>query len=132
MWYGETGTDNNVEIGYFKADPYVLEAGEYTDVTFSVDILSETPIDENEIKLYKEENGEFIGTLSKNETLGDNIYSLTVNDMFSAERCIERYYIRYKNEKSNHETIWYEKSLTEIEQKTLDIFKKDGAEIKAK
>lgn len=132
VWYGETGTDNNVEIGYFKADPYVLEAGEYTDVTFSVDILSETPIDENEIKLYKEENGEFIGTLSKNETLGDNIYSLTVNDMFSAERCIERYYIRYKNEKSNHETIWYEKSLTEIEQKTLDIFKKDVAEIKAK
>lgn len=132
VWYGETGIDNNVEIGYFKADPYVLEAGEYTDVTFSVDILSETPIDENEIKLYKEENGEFIGTLSKNETLGDNIYSLTVNDMFSAERCIERYYIRYKNKKSNHETIWYEKSLTEIEQKTLDVFKKDVAEIKAK
>lgn len=123
---------NSVEFGYLHTNPTNCEAGISSNVTFYIDVASDKKIENLELYL----DNKLIGTLNDNGENGDNIsddgiYSGTFS-VFSNERKHAQYYVKYKNQKSDTETLLFAKSWTDEEKKIIDSFYVDISKIKEK
>ncbi|MBR5497033.1 MAG: leucine-rich repeat protein [Clostridia bacterium] len=119
-----------IELGYLRAEPNGCYAGEKTDVTFYIDISSDKIVENGKLELYIDD--EYIGNLNYCENeLENKVYSGTFS-MFSNERKIVDYYVKYNGVKSNNNTFVFAKSKTDEEEKIINEFYADISKIKEK
>lgn len=123
--------------GYLYSSQNSCNVGEKTDVIFYFQVYSGKVDKNTEINLYID--NVLIGNLNNNGingdiTKGDNIYSGTFS-MFSDKRKVVKCHINYKDKEtleSNNHLFYFYKPRTNSEQKTIDHFYLDIANIKDK
>lgn len=125
---------NSVKFGYLHTNPTNCYAGDSSNVTFYIDIISDEEIENRNVELYFEDK--LIGNLNDNgengdEQPNDGLYSGTYT-VFSNERKYSQYYVKYKNQKSDIKTLLFAKSWTKEEEEIINNFYLDIAKIKEK
>lgn len=125
---------NSVEFGYLHTNPTNCDAGVSSDVTFFINITSEGKIEDESIELYFDDK--LLGSLNDSGENGDaqsndGVYSGTFS-VFSNERKHSQYYVKYKNQKSDIETLLFAKPRTEEEIQIINDFNSDISKIKEK
>lgn len=125
---------NSVKFGYLHTNPTNCYAGDSSNVTFYIDIISDEEIENRNVELYFEDK--LIGNLNDNgengdEQPNDGLYSGTFS-VFSNERKHSQYYVKYKNQKSDVETLLFAKPRTEEELQIINDFNSDISKIKEK